>query len=202
MWKNWLLSPIFLKVNSVQESWTKCFAVQIIKFEILQITWKKWIKGHHTLTSQFFTNIFSILMFFVLFFHVVCKISHFNKWTAKHLVQASCTELTLEVSFDGEFGQKNKNSKIHQFFFKSETPLEWRWIFSIKMPKKGSYNISTEINTEDEWLSLLDIKVKIAWFPLTRILLTWFQGTWFFWRVVSQFWANDLNIILFFYYIL
>ena len=32
---------------------------------------------------------------FIFVFHVVCKISNFNKWTAKHLAQASCTELTL-----------------------------------------------------------------------------------------------------------
>ena len=36
-----------------------------------------------------------ILMFFILFFHVVCEISNFNTWTAKHLDQASCNELTL-----------------------------------------------------------------------------------------------------------
>ena len=29
------------------------------------------------------------------FFHVVCKISHFNTWTAKHLAQASCTKFTV-----------------------------------------------------------------------------------------------------------
>ena len=29
------------------------------------------------------------------FFHVICKISNFNMWTAKHLAKASCTELTL-----------------------------------------------------------------------------------------------------------
>ena len=29
------------------------------------------------------------------FFHAICKISNFNMWTAKNLVQASCTELTL-----------------------------------------------------------------------------------------------------------
>ena len=34
-------------------------------------------------------------MLFVLFFHVVCKISFFNVWTAKYLAKASCTELTL-----------------------------------------------------------------------------------------------------------
>ena len=28
-------------------------------------------------------------------FHVICKISNFNTWTAKHLARASCTELTL-----------------------------------------------------------------------------------------------------------
>ena len=56
---------------------------------------KKRNKEHHTLSFQCFTNRFNILMFFVLFFHGVCKISNFNLWTAKHLVQASCTELTL-----------------------------------------------------------------------------------------------------------
>jgi hypothetical protein len=61
----------------------------------LHITWKKWNKEHQTLSFQFFTTIFSILMFFVLFFHVVFKISTFNKWTPKHLAKASCTELTL-----------------------------------------------------------------------------------------------------------
>ena len=28
-------------------------------------------------------------------FHVIGKISNFDMWTAKHLAQASCTELTL-----------------------------------------------------------------------------------------------------------
>ena len=35
------------------------------------------------------------LMFFISFFHVICKILDFNVRTAKHLTQASCTELTL-----------------------------------------------------------------------------------------------------------
>ena len=35
------------------------------------------------------------LMFFDSFLHVICKTSNFNIWTAKHLAQASCTELTL-----------------------------------------------------------------------------------------------------------
>ena len=30
------------------------------------------------------------------FFHVICKISIFNMWTAKHLAQGSCTEFTLQ----------------------------------------------------------------------------------------------------------
>ena len=33
------------------------------------------------------------------FFHVICKISNFNMWTTKHLVQASWTELTLAPPF-------------------------------------------------------------------------------------------------------
>ena len=32
------------KVNSLQEACAKCFAVHMLKFEFLQITWKKWNK--------------------------------------------------------------------------------------------------------------------------------------------------------------
>ena len=39
------------------------------------------------------------LVFFVSFFHVICKISNFNMSTAKHLAQASFTELTLSDFF-------------------------------------------------------------------------------------------------------
>ena len=35
------------------------------------------------------------LMLYASFFHVICKISNIDIWTAKHLVQASFTELTL-----------------------------------------------------------------------------------------------------------
>ena len=92
-----LILLVVYKVNSVQEACAKCFVVHILKFEILQITWKKWNKEHQTLSFQFFINKSSILMLLVLFFHVVCKISNFDMWTAKHLAQASCTELTLHI---------------------------------------------------------------------------------------------------------
>ena len=42
------------KVNSVQEACAKCFAVHILKFEILLITWKKLDKI--TKTSIYFTK--------------------------------------------------------------------------------------------------------------------------------------------------
>ena len=92
---NLLQREIFVKVNSVQEACAKCFAVHILKFEILQITWKKWSKEYQTLSFQFFINKYSILMFLVLVLHVVYKISNCNLWTTKHLEQATCTELTL-----------------------------------------------------------------------------------------------------------
>ena len=37
---NLVICDSFVKVNSVQEACTKCFAVHNWKFEILQITWK------------------------------------------------------------------------------------------------------------------------------------------------------------------
>ena len=65
---------------------------------------KKWNKEHQTLSFQFFINKSSILMLFVLFFQVVCKISNFIMWTAKHLAQASCTELTLKLPHSLDLG--------------------------------------------------------------------------------------------------
>ena len=56
---------------------------------------KNETKNMRLLVFSFLINKSSILMFFVLFFHVVCEISNFNMWTTKHLEQASCTELTL-----------------------------------------------------------------------------------------------------------
>ena len=79
---------IICKVNSVQEACAKCFLVHILKFEILQITWKKLNTEHKTLSFQFFTKRFSIFAlwhFLFCFFHLVCRTSNFNMWTAKNL---------------------------------------------------------------------------------------------------------------------
>ena len=93
-----ILSFYMSKVKSVQEASAKFFAVQMLKSKIFPIEWKnKWNNEHHSLSFQFVVNLSCILMFFVLFFHVVCKISNFDKWTATNLVQASCTELTLRL---------------------------------------------------------------------------------------------------------
>ena len=62
------LSLIDIKVNSVQEACSKCFAVHMLEFEILQITWKKWNKEYQTLSFQFIPNKFSISMFLFCFF--------------------------------------------------------------------------------------------------------------------------------------
>ena len=59
--------------------------------------------GHQTLRFQFFINTISIWNLFVLFFHVVCKISNFDMWTANHLTQVSCTELTLHEAWNSIF---------------------------------------------------------------------------------------------------
>ena len=74
---------------------TKCFAFHVSKFEILKTTWKnktKSIKMLDVLMKNWKIRVWCSLFHF---FHVTCKISNFNMWTAKHLAQASCTELTL-----------------------------------------------------------------------------------------------------------
>ena len=84
-----------LKVNSVQEVCGKCFAVHVLKFEILQITWKNQTKNIRLLVFSFSPIDLAFWCFLFCFFHVVCKISNFDMWSTKYLAQASCTELTL-----------------------------------------------------------------------------------------------------------
>ena len=82
------------KVNSLQEACTKCYAVHIgIKIWNLANHMRKQNKNHQN--EIFFGDKLKILslMFFVSFFS--CDLQNFIMWTAKHLVQASCTELTL-----------------------------------------------------------------------------------------------------------
>ena len=53
------------------------------------------------------------LMFFALFFfHVICKISNFDKGTIKHLAKASSTEMTWTI-FEWPL---TTNSKVHIFW--------------------------------------------------------------------------------------
>ena len=81
------------KVNSIQEACAKCSVVHLLNFEILQTTHKK----QQHLNAKFIGEKLKTRVWHFLFhyFHVICKISNFNMWTAKHLAQASCTELTL-----------------------------------------------------------------------------------------------------------
>ena len=81
------------KVNSVQEACAKCFAVHLSKFEIVQTTWKKNKK--HQSAKSIGEKLKTKCLMFIVSFSVICKISNSNMWTAKHLAQASCTELTL-----------------------------------------------------------------------------------------------------------
>ena len=81
----------FSKVSSVEEPWAKCFAIHILKFEILQTTWKT--KRHQNqLMKNWKLRVWCSLS---TFFHVNCKISNSDMRTAKYLAQASCTEFTL-----------------------------------------------------------------------------------------------------------
>ena len=58
---------------------------------------KNETKNIRPLFFSFLTNRFNILMFCCFVFHVVCKLSNFNKWIPKHLAQASYTEFTLSL---------------------------------------------------------------------------------------------------------
>ena len=71
------LGDTLYKVNSVQEACAKCFAVHILKFEILQTTWKTKQKHWNT---RFIGEIMKTksLMIFVKFFS--CDWQDFKFW--------------------------------------------------------------------------------------------------------------------------
>ena len=95
----WIRKLFFTaKVNSVQEACAKCLAVHISKFEILQTTWKNKTKTKNIKILDLLMRNWKLIVWCSLFhlFHVICKISNFNLWTARHLVQASSIELTLK----------------------------------------------------------------------------------------------------------
>ena len=103
-----------VKVNSVQEACAKCFAIHILKFEILQTAWKNKTKNIKILDLLLIKQKTNSLMFIISFFSCDCKISSFNKWTGKHMAQASCTELTLH----------------HCGFWKLKMPSFLKWKFN------------------------------------------------------------------------
>ena len=65
------------KVNSIQEASAKCFAVHIIKFEILQTTWKnkaKNIKMLNLLVKNWKLRVWcSLFLWFDMFQILLCK---------------------------------------------------------------------------------------------------------------------------------
>ena len=103
------------KVNSVQETCAKCIGVHILEFEILQTTWKNKTKNIKMLDLLMKNSKLRVWSSLFQIFHVIWKIS-FNMWTAKHLEQASCTELTLKTNSVQIQGSINLKNQILAFF--------------------------------------------------------------------------------------
>ena len=103
----------FFEVNLVQEACIKHFSVHVLKFEVLQTTWKnktKNVKMLILLAKNWKERVWCSLLYF--FFHVICKISNFDKGTIKHLAKASSTEMTWTI-FEWPL---TTNSKVHIFW--------------------------------------------------------------------------------------
>ena len=98
-----------------RKSWkknAKCFVVHKLKFEIMASHLKKQNKNYQSTR-------------FISFFHVICEISNFNTWTAKHLAQVSCNKLTLQnhIVANKWISRANQSSLIR----KSNTYVPGTW---------------------------------------------------------------------------
>ena len=101
-------------------------------------------------------------MFFVsFFFHVICKISNFNVWTAEHLAQASCTELTLIMNFHDFLNEKNVSClmgfglfvSLFGVYFSFSTLKYWYSI--LDFPPKGAQNYPEDYPLKEEMLRIV-----------------------------------------------
>ena len=119
---------VSFKVKSVQEACAKCFAVHILKFEILQITWRKWNKEHQTLSFQFFINKSSILMLFVLFFmwfarfHIlICEPqsiwANFLYWVAPTWSGSLTQSIYLAYHQSWQLMIRTQNISMHKMYY-------------------------------------------------------------------------------------
>ena len=98
-----------------RKSWkknAKCFVVHKLKLEIMASHLKKQNKNYQSTR-------------FISFFHVICEISNFNTWTAKHLAQVSCNKLTLQnhIVANKWISRANQSSLIR----KSNTYVPGTW---------------------------------------------------------------------------
>ena len=134
-WTRFLLFHVYtkikglVKVSLVQDACIKSFLVYLLKFEILQTTRKKQRKKHQNLlVKKWKLRVWGSLFHF---FHAICKISNFDTWTARHLAQASFTELTLKV-FCSQCGMHSVhlhgwNPSMRQFDPKANEQV-WKFI--------------------------------------------------------------------------
>ena len=154
-WRKVGCRGVLLKVNSVQEACAKCFSVHILKFKILQITWKRWNKKHQTLSFQFFTNRFGILMFFVCFF----------MWFARFQILISEPKsiwrklLVLRWLYSGIVNQRTYYTKVLQHRTRLDRTKNIFWAgkrichYTFKKALASLWHISTGsgINTAPVW---------------------------------------------------
>ena len=146
---------------------------------------KTWNKKQQTLSFHFFANRFSILMFFVLFFRVVCKTSNFNKWTAKHLAQASCTELTLRATLGLRATVwRFKNSLYSRVGYDGASTLSKQGIFFYWTIKKRPFLM---INS---YLALTPLGFEPG---LVALYVEGLQGQWH--RARQHFWGLEEPIL-------
>ena len=103
--------------------------------EILNLanTWKNKTKSIKMLDLLIKNQKLRVWCFLFNSFHVIWKISNSNMWTAKHLVQASWTELTLHHCITPGFKLYNWylvntcNLRAFPLFFPIQSPLFMIW---------------------------------------------------------------------------
>ena len=104
----------YSKVNSVQEACAKCFTVQTLKFEILQITWKNETKNIRFLFFSFSPIGLAICCFvFMCFTRFQILISELQSILCKLLV---LSWLYTKLHFPCGTDNQTKN-KVFEYFF-------------------------------------------------------------------------------------
>ena len=144
--------------------------VQILKFQILQITWKKWNKEHQTLGFYFS----SIDLAFICFFFCFCKIQILKQVNFKTLFSTSEVHIMggdyfIDPQFFNRFCTRNLSTLKSTQYKKLVPNTLWFTYWNLKSCKPYE-NETKNIKMLNIWVKNWKVRVRCSLFHFFHMI--------------------------------